>query len=53
MARMARALHMQTSHYSETVSGRRTLPMAATVRAHAIGVPASVLLNPRNRKVKV
>jgi antitoxin component HigA of HigAB toxin-antitoxin module len=40
----AAVLGMQKSHYSEVLSGKRRLPLEATKRAFAIGVPAEVLL---------
>lgn len=40
----ARVLGMQKSHYSEFVAGKRKLPIEATRRAAAIGVPAQALL---------
>lgn len=42
--RMAKELGMQPSHYSEVLKGKRALPMRATKRAFAMGVPAKVLL---------
>lgn len=50
--RMASALGIGASHYSEIVAGKRALPMAATVRAFLLGIPAAHLLNPENRRVK-
>lgn len=41
---MARHLGMQRSHYGEVLNGIRQLPLKATKRAYALGVPASVLL---------
>lgn len=32
------------SHYSEVLSGKRSLPIKATKRAYYIGVPARILL---------
>ena len=43
----AEVLGLRDSHYSEVVNGRRRLPIDATRRAFAIGVPAHVLLQPR------
>lgn len=42
----AQILGLQKSHYSEIVLGKRRLPITATKRAFAIGVPAEVLLQP-------
>ena len=42
----AAILGLQNGHYSEIVKGKRRLPLAATKRAFAIGVPAEVLLQP-------
>ena len=42
----AAILGLQKSHYSEIVLGKRRLPITATKRAFAIGVPAEVLLQP-------
>jgi antitoxin component HigA of HigAB toxin-antitoxin module len=39
-------LGLQNSHYSEIINGKRKLPIGATKRAFAIGVPAEVLLQP-------
>lgn len=41
---MSEALCMQPSHYSEVISGKRTLSLATTKKAFEIGVPAEVLL---------
>lgn len=49
-AKMARALGMQTSHYSEVLSGKRRLPHLAACRAFKLGVPAKVLLSITNAK---
>ena len=40
----AAVLGMTPGHYSEVISGKRSLPINATKRAYAIGVPADVLL---------
>ncbi len=42
--RMAVALGLAKSHYSEFVHGKRNLPLEARIKAYAIGVPAAVLL---------
>lgn len=42
----AKVLGLQASHYSEVVNGKRALPIAATKRAFAVGVPAEALLQP-------
>lgn len=42
----AAILGLQKSHYSEIVMGKRGLPINATKRAFAIGVPAEILLQP-------
>lgn len=42
----AAILGLQNGHYSEIVSGKRRLPLGATKRAFALGVPAEVLLQP-------
>lgn len=42
----AAILGMYPGHYSEVVNGKRNLPLEATKRAFAIGVPAEVLLQP-------
>lgn len=41
----AAVLGMRQSHYSEVVNGKTSLPIKATRRAFAIGVPASILLH--------
>lgn len=46
-AEFAALLLLGQSHYSEVIHGKRDLPIKATRRAYAIGVPASVLLAPR------
>lgn len=40
----ATLLGMGYSHYVEFLNGKRNLPLNARIRAHAIGVPAEVLL---------
>lgn len=45
-AKMAAALGLRSSHYSEIIHGARGLPLNATRLAYAIGVPAAVLLAP-------
>jgi antitoxin component HigA of HigAB toxin-antitoxin module len=42
----AAILGLCKSHFSEVLSGKRRLPLKATKRAFAIGVPAEVLLQP-------
>jgi len=42
----AAILGLQKGAYSEIVNGKRRLPIGATKRAFAIGVPADVLLQP-------
>lgn len=42
----AAILGLQNTHCSEIISGKRRLPLGATKRAFAIGVPADVLLQP-------
>lgn len=37
-------LGIYPSHYSEIMKGKRKLPLRATKRAYALGVPAKVLL---------
>lgn len=44
MSQFAQVLGMQPSHYSEFLSGDRGLSLRVLKRAHAIGVPAKVLL---------
>lgn len=46
---MARRLKLPNGHYSEILSGKRMLPYKAACRAHALGVPAKVLLALKNR----
>lgn len=46
--RMAKALGLQRSHYSEIISGKRRLSFRAACRAYKIGVPAAVLLALKN-----
>ena len=46
-ARMAKALGIGSSHYSEIVNGKRDLPYSAACLAYEVGVPASVLLKVR------
>lgn len=48
----AAILGLQKGHYSEIVSGKRRLPLDATKRAFAIGVPAEVLLQPEMHNVE-
>lgn len=43
---MAKQLGLGRSQYSEIVNGKRVLPMSATKKAFAMGVPANVLLQP-------
>lgn len=43
-AEWASVLGLGVSHYSEVLRGKRGLPLSATKRAFAIGVPADVLL---------
>lgn len=43
-SQMAKRLGMQRSHFGEVLNGHRRLPLGATRKAYAIGVPASVLL---------
>ena len=45
-AEFAAILGLGKGHYSEVVRGKRRLPLNATRRAFAIGVPADVLLQP-------
>lgn len=42
----AAIIGLTASHYSEIINGKRRLPLSATIRAYAIGVPAPVLLQP-------
>lgn len=42
----AAILGLNKGHYSEIAAGKRRLPIGATKRAFAIGVPAEVLLQP-------
>lgn len=42
----ASILGLALSHYGEILGGNRRLPLKATKRAFAIGVPADVLLQP-------
>jgi transcriptional regulator with XRE-family HTH domain len=49
-AKMAEKLGLQTSHYSEILSGKRKLPYEAACRAFRLGVPAKVLLALKNRR---
>ena len=43
-AEFCELLGMRQNHYSEVVNGRISLPIKATRRAFALGVPAEVLL---------
>ena len=43
-AEFCELLGMRQNHYSEVVNGRISLPIKATRRAFALGVPAVVLL---------
>lgn len=43
-AEFAFVLGLYPSHYNEIIKGKRALPLRATKRAFAIGVPASALL---------
>ena len=45
-AEFAGVLGLAKSHYSELIHGKRALPSKAMKRAFAVGVPASVLLQP-------
>lgn len=40
----AAVLGISASHYSEFTNGKRSLPLSATKRAFAVGVPAELLL---------
>ena len=42
----AEILGLRPSHYSEIINGKRDIPKGAIKRAFAIGVPATVLLQP-------
>lgn len=42
--RFAAEIGMNQSHFSEVMSGKRRLPLNARIKAHKLGVPASVLL---------
>lgn len=42
----AAILGLTASHYSEIISGRRSMPLNARIRSFAIGVPAEILLQP-------
>jgi antitoxin component HigA of HigAB toxin-antitoxin module len=42
----AAVLGLSPGHYREIINGKRRLPIGATKRAFAIGVPAEVLLQP-------
>lgn len=48
--RMAAALGMRRSHYTEFTQGKRSLPVNARCKAFEIGVPAEVLLQTRVTK---
>ena len=48
--RMAQAIGIGKSHYSEVISGKRALPYKAACRAFEIGVPAEILLQTRKTK---
>lgn len=43
-SKMAKALGLRPSHYSEILAYRRRLPINATKKAYKIGIPAKVLL---------
>ncbi len=47
---MADKLGMGRSHYSEVLSGKRPLPLSAIRHSYALGVPASVLLQPNDSR---
>ena len=49
----AAILGLGKGHYSEILSGKRQLPLNATKRAFAIGVPADVLLQPATHNAEV
>ena len=49
----AAILGIGKGHYSEVLSGKRRLPLEATKRAFAIGVPADVLLQPATHNAGV
>jgi transcriptional regulator with XRE-family HTH domain len=49
-SRMARALGMQRSHYSEFANGKRGLSYPAMCKAFELGVPADVLLQTKTTK---
>lgn len=45
-AEFSKIIGIRPSHYSEIVNGKREIPKKAMKRAFAIGVPASVILQP-------
>lgn len=44
-------LGLQRSHMREVLAGKRTLPLGATRRAYALGVPADALLQTPNAEL--
>lgn len=44
--KLAKAIGMSRHHFSEVMAGKRRLPLNARIKAHKIGVPAKVLLQP-------
>lgn len=49
MSEFTALLGLQRSHMSEIMAGKRALPINATRRAYALGVPADVLLQDPTR----
>lgn len=48
--KMAAALGLSRSHYSEVIRGKRGLPYRAACKAFEIGIPGDVLLQTRKTK---
>lgn len=48
MAEFTALLGMQRTHMSDVMNGKRHLPIGATRRAYALGIPADVLLQEPN-----
>lgn len=48
-SKMAAKLGLTRGNYSEFVHGRRGLPLAARINAYALGIPASILLQPQDK----
>ncbi len=48
--KFAEEIGMNQGHFSQVMSGKRRLPLSARIKAHALGVPAKVLLQSEKAK---